>query len=90
MIGIVFLKDSKQIISIVPDVQSHSDTDIIGNDASIKGIDLTLASFCIVNSTILQVGDILGAFTDTRSSLHPSTESRLAAAEAALLSLMGL
>lgn len=77
MIALVYLKSSKEIIMIVSEVQSYTDTDIDSSEANVKGIDLTQADFCIVESTDLQLGDTLGAFTDVRSQLPPTKEQQM-------------
>jgi methyl-accepting chemotaxis protein len=76
MIGIVYQNSDHIVIAIVDEVQSISETDIIGKDASVKGIDLTQASFCVVNEIALQVGDTLGAFVDVRKQIPATTEQK--------------
>ena len=77
MIGIVYLNADNKIIGIIPDVQSYTDSDVQGLDHSVKGIDLTQASFCLVESTTQQVGDTLGSFTDVRNQLPPSLQQQI-------------
>jgi hypothetical protein len=78
MMGIVYTKPDNKIIGIVQDVISYTETDIIGKDGAVKGIDLEKADFCIVESTYLQIGDTLGSFTDVRQQLPPSPEALIA------------
>lgn len=57
MIGIVYQKADNKIIAIIPDVTSNTDTNIVGKNASVQGIDISRASLSIVSSTTQQVGD---------------------------------
>lgn len=74
MIGIIYSPDDHIILNMIPDVQSVTETDIIGANASAKGIDLSLLSFCIVDSTDLTIGETLGTFTDVRHLIPKSPE----------------
>lgn len=74
MIGIIFRKHDNVIIRLIPDVQLVTENDIIGSSSSAKGIDLTIVSFCIVDSTTLKKGDTLGAYTDVRHQLPKTAE----------------
>ena len=90
MTGIVYYNLDNKIIAIIKDVQSYTFNNIIGKGNSVSGIDLNLANFCIVESTNLQVGDILGSFIDIREQLIPTQEERLTAVESAIIALMGV
>lgn len=64
MIGLVYLKSSNKIISLINNVQSYTSDSITGIDSSIKGVDLTQASVCIVdNTSVLKVGDTISDLT---------------------------
>ena len=88
MIGIVYLNNTMKIIHVVPDVQNCTSTEIIGANHRVSGINLSEASFCIVESTELQSGDTLGIYTDLRNNLPPTEKKRLELVEELLLDMM--
>lgn len=77
MIALIYLKSNHKIIIKVDDVISYTSTDVIGENGSAKGIDLTLADFVIVESTVQEVGHALTDFTDLRSEVPPSPEEQI-------------
>lgn len=67
MIAIIYIKADNKIIGFIRNVVSHTDTDITGQDESVRGIDLTVAGFAMVEPVAVNVTfeDITREFTDT-------------------------
>lgn len=53
MIAILYQKPGFQIFSIIPDIISYTDTDVIGKDAAAKGIDTDQAGFVVVEPVVV-------------------------------------
>lgn len=76
MDGILYRISDNLIIGVIYHVISYTDTEVIGEHTSVKGIDLSQASFCIVESTELHEGDTLGEFTDVRNQLPKTPDQQ--------------
>lgn len=79
MIGLVYEIDSKKIIAQIENVQSYMDTEIIGLNSFVRGIDKSKADFIIVESTNLQIGDTidLSKINDVRHLIPETPEQKI-------------
>lgn len=94
MKGIIYHNLDNKVILVVDDVMSVTEVDVIGKDACAYGIDRTQASFYIVESSDLHVGDVVDVLLDSRDKLPKTAEqlrieqeARLADVELALIEI---
>lgn len=79
MMGVLYLRETRKVLSLVSEVVSYTDTDLLGKEIKLRGIDLTQADFVIVESTDLQPGDIidLSVVTDVRHLVPETPEQKI-------------
>jgi hypothetical protein len=102
MIGIVYFIQNRAVIGIVEDVKEFNDTDIIGRDSTMCGVDRTQADFIFLDQlpvmgqaegvqeeVLLAPGDTLPeGLEDIRDQLPETIERKAARLEAESLSTM--